>query len=338
MAQEVPAAVRLRQLLTGLRLSQSISVAASLGVADELTEGARSSDDLAASLGCDPTALYRLLRTLAAAEVLRETNDRRFSLTELGEPLRSDVAGSIREQAILMGRPNALSAWGNLEHSIRTGENAFAALHGEDVWTWRRRDPAESSQFNRAMASMSAPVGPALAAAFDFGSATTVADLGGGSGTLIAAVLARHPHLRGIVFDQPAVVVEAGPVLEQAGVRDRADLVGGSFFEDVPPADVYLIKSILHDWTDADCLRILRTVRHAATSDSRLLVIELVLGEPNEDLQGKLMDLHMLVMPGGRERTADEWRDLLAAGGFALSSIRPLTGAFHLLEALPAVA
>jgi hypothetical protein len=338
MAQPLPAAARLRQLLSGIRLTQSISVAASLGIADALADGSRSVDDLATELGCDATALYRLLRVLAAAGLLHEDEARRFSLAELGEPLRSSVAGSVREQAILFGRPYVLAAWANLEHSIRTGENAFHALHGEDVWEWRDRDPAERSQFNRAMASMSAPVGPALAAAFDFSSVVRVADIGGGSGTLLAAVLAQHPEVHGIVFDQAAVVAEAGPVLEAAGVRDRAELVGGSFFDDVPPADVYVMKSILHDWTDADCVRILRILRRAAAHGSRLLVVELVLGEPNEDLQGKLMDLHMLVMPGGLERTADEWRILLAAGGFELTSIRPLTGSWQLIEAVPASA
>ena len=183
---------------------------------------------------------------------------------------------------------------------------------------------------------MSAPVGPALADGYDFSPVTTVADLGGGTGTLLAAVLARHPHLRGIVFDQPTVVGEAEPVLDRAGVRDRTALVGGSFFEDVPAADVYLMKSILHDWIDTDSIRILRTIRRAAPGTARLLVIELVLGQPNEDLPGKLMDLHMLVMPGGAERTADEWRRLFAAGGFELAGIRPLTGSWQLIEGIPA--
>lgn len=338
MNEALPAAARLRQLLTGARLSQSISVAASLGIADALADGPMSVDDLATALGCDSAALYRLLRVLAAAGVLYEDEGRRFSLTELGQPLRSGVPGSVREQAILFGRPYVLAAWGNFEHSIRTGENAFAALHGEDVWQWRDREPVERSQFNRAMASMSAPVGPALAAGYAFAPMTTVADIGGGSGTLLAAVLAAHPEVRGIVFDQPGVVAEAAPVLERAGVLDRAELVGGSFFERVPPADVHVMKSILHDWTDADAIRILRTVRDGAAPNARLLLVERVLGAPNEDLEGKLMDLHMLVMPGGLERTADEWRRLLSAGGYELTSIRPLTGPWQLLEGFPAAA
>jgi hypothetical protein len=330
------AAAALRELLVGLRVSQSIAVAASLGIADALAAGPRTAGDLAAVLNLDPGALYRLLRMLAAAGVFHEDTERRFSLSEVGQALREDVEGSVRDQAILFGRPSMLAAWGNLEHSIRTGENAFADLHGQDVWAWRRGRPDESAIFNRAMASISAPVSPALAAADDFDGASTVADIGGGSGTLIAGVLAEHPHLRGIVFDQPAVVAEAGPILEAAGVADRTDLVGGDFFEGVPAADVYLMKAILHDWTDEDAIRILRTIRRDGGDGARLLVIERVLGGPNEDLAGKLSDLHMMVMPGGAERTADEWRALFARGGFELGTIRHLVAGWQLIEGIPA--
>ena len=327
---------QLGALLYGYRLSQATSVAASLGVADALAAGPRSVAELASELGCDTDALYRLLRLLAASGVFHEDGERRFSLTPVGELLRSDVPGSMREPAILQGRPEVLAAYGKLEHSIRTGENAFEAQFGESIWQWRSRRPDEASQFNRTMAAWSRMVAPALAAAFDFGSVGTVADIGGGSGTLLAGVLAAHPSLRGIVFDQPAVVAEAEPVLEEAGVRDRAELVGGDFFVDVPAADVYVMKSILHDWDDDECTRIVRTIRGRATPTGRLLVVERVLGGPNEDLQGKLSDLHMLVMPGGQERTLDEWRDLLAAGGWSLQRTQSLAAGWDLLEAAPA--
>jgi hypothetical protein len=287
-------------------------------------------------VGGDANTTYRLLRTLAAGGVLRESDERSFSLTDLGVALRSDVAGSVRDQAILFGKPYVLAAWGNLEHSIRTGENAFTALNGEDVWTWRSRDPKEASAFNRAMASASAPVGPALAAAYDFDAIETLADIGGGSGTLLASVLAAHPRLRGILFDQPAVVAEAAPILEHAGVADRTEVVGGDFFASVPAADAYVMKAILHDWSDADSVRILRTIRSAAGPTVRLLIVERVLGGPNDDLDGKLMDLHMLVMPGGLERTLEEWRDLFAAAGWTLEGTRPLVGGWQLIEGLPA--
>ena len=335
-AREAGAAVR--RLLMGVRVSQSISVAVSLRVPDVLATGAKPVDAIADAVGADTATLYRLLRTLAAAGILREEAGRSFALTELGETLRSDVPGSVRDQAILFGRPYVLGAWANLEHSIRTGENAFTAVHGEDIWTWRARDPSEESAFNRAMASMSAPVGPALAAAYDFAGASTVADIGGGSGTLLGAVVAAHPDLRGILFDQAAVIAESGPVLEAAGVADRVEAMSGSFFERVPVADAYLLKAILHDWPDDACVRILQTIRAAAAEGGRLLIVERILGGPNEDLDGKLSDLHMLVMPGGLERTLDEWRALLAAGGWDVVRAGPRVGGWQLIEAAPASA
>ena len=330
------AAVKVRRILSGVRLSQAVSVAASLGIADALADGPRSADDIASAVGGDAPTTYRLLRTLAAGGILHESDERTFSLTDLGVALRSDVAGSVRDQAILFGRPYVLAGWGNLEHSIRTGETAFSALHGESVWAWRARNPEESSAFNRAMASMSAPVGPALAAAYDFDDVGTLADIGGGSGTLLAAVLAAHPRLRGILFDQPAVVAEASPILERAAVADRTEVVGGDFFAWVPAADAYIVKAILHDWSDEDSIRILRTIRAAAAPSARLLIVERVLGGPNEDLDGKLMDMHMLVMPGGLERTLDEWRDLFAAGSWTLTGSRPIVGGWQLIEGDPA--
>lgn len=335
VAASPEAAAQVRRILTGVRLSQAVAVAATLGIPDALAEVPRTADDVAAAVGGEQATTYRLLRTLAAGGILHESDDRTFALTDLGVALRSDVTGSVRDQAILFGKPYVLASWGNLEHSIRTGENAFTALHGEDVWTWRARTPAEESAFNRAMASMSATVGPALAAMDVFEGASTVADIGGGSGTLLAAVLAAHPRLRGILFDQPNVVAEAPPILAAAGVEDRAELVGGSFFESVPAADVYLVKAILHDWPDEECAQILRTIRAAAGQTSRLVVIERVLGGPNEDLAGKLMDLHMLVMPGGLERTLDEWRALFAISGFELAGTRPLVNDWQVIEGRP---
>jgi DNA-binding PadR family transcriptional regulator len=325
-------AAKVRRMLLGLRVAQAISTAASMGVADALANGERSAEELADELRADPGTLYRLLRALAAAGLFSEGRDRRFALTELGAALRSDVPGSLREQAIVFGRPEVVAAWGNLQHSIRTGENAFAALHGEDIWSWRSTRPELQSQFNRAMATMSAPVGPALADALDVTGVKVIADIGGGNGTLLAAVLARHPGLRGIVFDQPDVVAEAGQVLEASGVRDRAELVGGSFFESVPAADLYVMKAIIHDWADAESTAILRTIHASSSPSSRLALVERVLGEANEDLDGKVSDLHMLVMPGGMERTLEEWRVLLAAGGWQLHGARPLVAGWQLIE------
>lgn len=334
---EQPPKAQLLALVRGHRLTDMIGVVARLGIPDLLARGASDAGTIAGATGTHAPTLYRLLRTLAAAGVLREDDQGRFSLTAAGAYLASDHAESLAGWVSLIDRPTMREAWANLEHSIRTGENSFRALHGEDVWEWRRHEPDEQAIFNRAMASLSAGVGTAVAKAFDFGSAAVVADIGGGSGSLLAAILGEHQHLRGILFDQPAVVAHPEE-LERAGVLDRCEVVGGSFFDGVPAgAQVYLLKAILHDWEDAESTSILRSVRAVIPADGALLVVERVIGPPNEDLEGKLSDLHMLVMPGGRERTEPEWRALLDAGGFSLETIRPIPGTWEVVVARAAV-
>ena len=338
MADARSAAQRLDEILVLARLQQAMSVASSLGIPDMLATGPRSVGEVAEAIGAHEEALYRLLGTLAAGGILHEVADRRFRLTDVGELLRSDVPGSRRDWAILNGKPYVREAWSNLEHSIRTGENAFTAVHGETVWTWRGSHPEEQAQFDRTMAANSGAVALAVAEAFDFGSVGTVVDVGGGTGTLLAAVLRRHPAVRGIVFDQPDVAGSDATraLLEGEGVADRGEAQGGSFFESVPSgAGAYLMKSILHDWEDEDCIRILRTIREAVAPASRLLVVELVVGAPNEDLATRISDLHMLVMPGGRERTEGEWRSLFERGGFELEEVRPTTTAYRVLVGRP---
>jgi hypothetical protein len=182
---------------------------------------------------------------------------------------------------------------------------------------------------------MSYGVGAAVAATFDFAERSVVADIGGGSGSMLAAILGANPRLRGILFDQPAVVANPEE-LKRAGLLDRCEIVGGSFFDGVPGgADTYLMKAILHDWEDAECIAILGAIRREIPEDGVLLVVERVVGPPNEDLEGKLSDLHMLVMPGGRERTVEEWRALFEAGGFELDEIRAMPVAWQLVIGRP---
>jgi len=329
---------RLDEILVTARLQQAMSVAATLGVADQLVDGPRSASDLAALIDANDDALYRLLGTLAAGGILHEDADRRFRLTDVGQFLRSDVPGSRRDWAILNGKAYVRDAWSNLEHSIRTGENAFAAVHGETVWTWRAARPAEQESFDRTRAANSRAIARAVAEAYDFATLGMLVDIGGGTGTLLAAILNRHPSLRGIVFDRPDVVAgdATRAVLERAGVADRVDVVGGNFFESVPSgAGGYLMKSILHDWEDAEAIRILRTIGAAAAPTSTLFVVELVIGAPNEDLSTRVSDLHMLVMPGGRERTEVEWRSLFDRGGFELEEVRPTNTAYRILISKP---
>jgi O-methyltransferase domain/IclR helix-turn-helix domain len=322
-------------MIRGHRLTDSITTVARLGVPDLLAAGPADATTLAVATGTHAPTLYRLLRTLAAAGVLHEDADGRFSLTATGSYLASTTEGSVSSWVELIASPTMREAWANLDRSIRTGENTFTALHGESVWEWRGHEPGQEVVFNRAMAALTAGIGDAVAGAFDFGGASVVADIGGGSGLLLASILVRNPNLRGILFDQPAVVA-APEELERAGVVDRCEVVGGSFFDGVPAgADVYLMKAILHDWEDPESIAILRSIRREIPDDGTLLVVERVIGPPNEDLEGKLSDLHMLVMPGGRERTAPEWTELLAKGGFALTEIRPIAAAWQVIVARP---
>jgi hypothetical protein len=227
--------------------------------------------------------------------------------------------------------------WGELRHSVRTGEDAARHALGTDVWEYRRRNPDDSRVFDAAMRTLSSAESPALMAAYDFGRHQVIADIGGGTGSLLASILQAFPSVSGILFDQPQVVASAVPLLREAGVSDRVTAVGGSFFEAVPTgADVYLLRRILHDWMDEEAKEILRCVRKAVNGDARLLVADAVVGPPNEDPAAKFTDLLMLVSVGGRERTEPEWRALLSAGGFRFERATRVTAISHIIEAIPA--
>ncbi|UUZ73504.1 acetylserotonin O-methyltransferase [Polaromonas sp. P1(28)-8] len=315
-------ATTLHRLVTGYQVSQAIHVAATLGIADLLADASHTGDELAALTNTHPPTLYRLLRALASVEVLHELDGRRFELTPLGEPLRSGVPGSMVDLAAYMGRPYRLQAWGGLLHSVRTGENAFRHIYGTDVWTYRSTRPDESAIFDRAMTSLSRGATAALLAAVDFGGFRTVVDVGGGSGALLAAILAAHSHVQGVLFDQPHVVSGATTLLEHAGVADRCRTVGGSFFESVPEhADAYVLRAVIHDWDDDASIRILTAVRHALADNGRVLIVEYMIAPPNEGREAKFSDLNMLVGPGGRERTREEFVALLEASGLRLARV-----------------
>lgn len=316
----------LRRLVNGYQVTQAIHVAAVLGIADFLADGPRSSDDLAAAAGAHPEALYRLLRALASVGVFREEAHRRFALTDLGACLRSDAPESVGGWASFVGEPYQWQAWGALLHSVRTGENAFRHVHGIDSWTYRAGHAELSASFDRAMTDLSRQVSAAALTGYDFGRFRQIVDVGGGNGAFLAAILARYPTAHGVLFDQPHVVSGAGPILAEAGVADRCQVVGGSFFEAVPEGgEAYLLKAILHDWEDEPCVQILQTCRRAMADGTSLLVVERVLGGPNENPDAKFSDLNMLVGPMGQERTPDDYGTLFAAAGFRFVGVTPST-------------
>jgi hypothetical protein len=325
MDHDVPRpSMALRRLVNGYQVTQALHVAAVLGIADFLVDGPRSSDDLASATNTHPETLYRLLRALAGVGVFREEEGRHFALTDLGACLRSDAPEPVGGWAAFVGEPYQWQAWSALIHSVRTGENAFRHVHGIDSWTFRARHPELSASFDRAMTDLSRQLSAAILAAYDFGRFGQIVDVGGGNGAFLAAILARYPTAHGILFDQPHVVSGAEAILAAAGVADRCEVVGGSFFEAVPAGgDAYLLKAILHDWVDAPCVQILRTCRQSMDEGASLLVVERELGRPNQDPDAKFSDLNMLVGPMGQERTPAEYAALFTTAGFRFVGFTP---------------
>jgi hypothetical protein len=322
----------MNRLLTGYWVSQALYVAAKLGLADLLKDGPRPSDELAAATHSDPTALYRLLRALASVGVFAEDGGRRFALTPLAERLRSDLPDSQRSLAVMNGE-EFYRAWGELLYSVQTGRPAFDKLFGRPVFDYLSQHPEQARVFDAAMVGVHGRETAAMLDVYDFAGIGTLADVGGGNGSLLAAVLRRHPRLRGILFDLPGVVQRARANLEAAGLAGRCHVVGGSFFEAVPGgADAYLMRHILHDWDDERAAAILRNVHRAAPDGARLLAVEGVVPPGNGPSFTKLLDLTMLVIPGGRERTEDEYRRLFAAGGFRLTRAVPTAAEVSVIE------
>ena len=321
-------ASELRRLVNSYQLSQAIHVAAVLGIADLLTDGPRSSDELATATETNPGALYRLLRALAAFGLFHEENNGRFTLTELGDALRADAPESVAGWAAFVGRRNIRDAWSSLEESIRTGENAFKLAHGVSVWEYRAQNPVESEIFDRAMASSSKLVIGSLIEAYDFGRFGTIVDVGGGNGTLLHALTRRN--IRGWTACSSTSPCRRGRRFRRARKSRRGQLlrVGARGRRRLPP-------EMDHPRLERRGLRstILRNVR---ANGGTLLVVERIVDPPNEGPETKLGDLNMLVGPGGQERTLDEFRSLFEAAGYELAGETPTASGMHVIEGTPA--
>ncbi|MEY9836990.1 methyltransferase [Streptacidiphilus sp. EB103A] len=298
---------------------QSLYVAAKLGLADALAHGPRTSEDLAQESNAHPGALYRFCRALEALGVLQELPGRTFATTPVGAALRSDAPGGLRYFIIVNGE-ESFSAWAQVMHTVRTGEAAFDHVYGMSHFAFLAKEAAPSAAFN-AMAGTGAPAH--VLAHHDFSGDRTVVDVGGGMGGLLAHLLERHQHLRGILLDTPAGVAQARDLLAARNVLDRAEVLGGSFFESVPQGgDCYILSRVIHDWDDDDALRILNTVRVAMGPRSRLLLIDKAIPQVAGFHPGKFSDLQMLVVLGGRERTLAELTALLEAAGFSATDVQ----------------
>jgi hypothetical protein len=323
---------QIAQIITGYWLSQAVYVAAKLGLADRLQNGPRTADELARETSTDPRSLYRLLRALASVGVFAEDGQHRFGLTPLADCLRRDVPGSQWAMAVMAGEEH-YATYGELLHSVRTGRPAFEKVYGQPVFDFLSDHPEQARLFDQAMVSVHGRETGAVLDAYDFTGIGVLADVGGGNGSVLTAVLQRYPAMKGILFDLPGVAERARANLRAAGLADRCQVVGGSFFESVPDgADAYLMRHIIHDWDDERCTRILRNIHRAMGAGGRLLVVEGVLPPGNEPAFGKLLDLTMLVIPGGQERTREEYEALFWTGGFRLTRVVPTQAEVSVLE------
>ena len=326
----------LQQLTNGYWVTQIVYVAAKLGIADLLNDGAQDIEDLASATETDPRPLYRLMRALAGLGIFTETATGVFESTDMGRCLVTGSPGALRARAILNGE-QWYTAWGGLLDSVRTGETAFDRVTGTSFFGYLDANSDAAAVFNEAMASSTEAAARAVASAYDFSSAGTVVDVGGGTGTFLAEVLKSNPKARGVLFDQPDVIKAASGTLDRARVADRCDTTGGSFFDAVPSGgDIYLLSWILHDWNDEQSVAILRSCRRAVGPDGRLLVIEQLIPPGNDPALSKLYDVHMLVLSGGRERTEDEYRELLEMADFRLMRVVPTDVPRSIIEARPA--
>lgn len=313
--------VQMRSLsVFNMWVSRMIYAAAKLGIADLIHESPRSSDELAAAVGVDARALHRMLRALAGAGVLTEQPEKRFALTPLGGTLRAGVPGSMRDFVLLFGGDVYARAWLELLSSVKDGKTAVEHVFGAPLYPYLARHPEHSRLFDEAMTSFTSADTAAAAARYDFSGARTVIDVGGGHGSLVLAVLERNPELRGLLFDQPHIIEGARARVAASAAAPRCEVVAGSFFETVPSADVALLKHIVCNWDDEAAIRILESCRRALPPGGKVVVIESVIGH---SAPAELLDVHLLAVVGGRMRTEEEHRGLLAAAGFRLTRLLP---------------
>jgi hypothetical protein len=327
-------ASQLDQMITGYWTSQAIYAAAKFGIADLLQDGPRSAEELASATSTNPDALYRLLRALASVGIFSEGPPRHFSMTPLAEPLQSDVPGSKRALALMSG-DEQFRAWSEIAYGIQTGKTAFDKVFGRPIFDYLSEHAEKARIFDAAMVGIHGRESAAILDGYDFSAIGVLADIGGGNGSQITAVLQRHTAMKGILFDLPHVIQRAKERIETGGIASRCHLIGGSFFDSVPAgADAYLLRHIIHDWDDEKSLTILRNCHQAMSPQGKLLVIESVIPPGNGPFGGKFLDLVMLLIPGGKERTEDEYRTLFRKGGFELTRVVPTSTEVSIIEAI----
>jgi hypothetical protein len=307
------------------------------GIPDLLAEGPRTPDELAAKVGVHPTALLQLLRALAATGIFTHGTDGRFGLTPVSETLVTDHPTAARDMVLTLGGPAFWAAMGEMPAVLETGRTGIEIAFGTSFFDYLRQHPDEELIFNRTMIAVHGGEPAAVAEAYDFSGIGKVVDVGGGLGTMLVTLLQRHPHLTGVLFDAPSVADAAKDTIAAAGLEGRCERVGGDFFASVPAGgDAYVLSHIIHDWDVDACHTILRNCREAMNPDGRILIVEMVLPPGAEPHPGKILDVVMLVVPGGRERTADEYGELLAPVGLRVERVVPTASPVSVVEAVPA--
>ena len=324
------------QLLGGSHIAGAISCLAQLGVSDLVETGPKSAEELARQLGVHAPSLYRLMRATACVGVLMEQPDGKFSETPLSAVLRSNGKPSLRAFAMMNGRDWHGLGWSRLDYSVRTGKPALDPVYGMPLFEYFGKHPGESKIFNDAMTALSMMDSPAVVEAYSFDGIQSIVDVGGGHGLLLATILQRNPRMRGVLYDVAHVVEGAndGPLKP---VMDRCTFVSGDMFTSVPSgADAYIMKHIIHDWPDDQCLKILKACRKNVNAGGKLIVVDHVIQPGNDFSPGKYLDLQMLLFPGGRERDEKQFRELFAAAGWKLSRILPTAVMDSIVEGVPA--
>jgi SAM-dependent methyltransferase len=313
----------------GFAVSQALRVMIELGIPDLLAVGDRSVDELAAATQSDADALYRVMRLLAPEGIFREVSPRRFELTEVGAVLRSDQPGP--RDFIRMINSEAYLAFEQLLHSVRTGKPAFDKVFGSPRFEWLSKHPEQAALFQRAMVALGQGGNEAVAEAYDFSPFTRIVDVGGGHGQLLSAILARNAHLSGVLFDLPSGVAAASQ--GAGGDLPRTEFISGDFFESVPAGDVYVIKKVVHDWDDERAVVILRNCRKAMPPNGKVLVAETLVLPGDAPSQIKNIDVVMLAVTGGLERTQLQYAHLFDAAGLHLERVIQTRGPISILEA-----
>lgn len=333
---ELPASAQMLQIISGFWISRAVYAIAKLGIPDLLKSGPKTAEELAAATKMHAPSLFRLLRALVSVEVLKSAEGGRFAQTPLSETLVTDAPGTLRWFAVSELGQEHYPAWGNLMHSLKTGEIAFDNFFGADIWKYFQQNPDDAAVFNNSMSNVTAATNEAITSLYDFSRFETLVDVGGGHGGLITSVLKANPKLKGVLFDAEEVIQGARPKLEAAGVADRCEAVAGDFFKSVPAGgDAYIMKWIIHDWDDEKATTILRHCRNQISPDGKLILVDCVVPETDEPDFSKFFDLNMLVMTGGKERTAKEFAHLLEVTGFKLLRVIPTELPTSIVEAQP---